>query len=478
MKRKTIIPIILCGGTGSRLWPLSRQSYPKQYLSFDGNDEKSLLQVTQERIKDVKNIQEPILICNEDHRFIVAEQMKAINVKPNSILLEPFGRNTAPAITISSLLALEKDDDPICIVLSSDHEIKDNKKFIEVINNGILHANQNRLVTFGVIPDSPETGYGYIEAENELNPKNIKGEKILRFIEKPNLEKAKKLILNKKFSWNSGIFMFKANVMLSEMERFCPDLVKFSRESLKGDHYDLDFRRLNKEAFERCPNLSIDVAVMEKTNIGTVLPLNAGWSDLGSWNSVWKSNNKDHFGNVIRGKVLSKETKNCLIKSNKRLIVGIGLEDLVVVETSDAILVANKNYDQEIKNIVQELKNKGFSEGQVHQKVFRPWGSYSSVANESRWQVKLIKVKPGASLSLQKHHHRSEHWIIVSGTAKIEIDQKSYTLCENQSTYIPLGSIHRLSNPGKIELSLIEVQSGSYLGEDDIERFEDNYGRS
>jgi len=478
MKSKSIIPIILCGGTGSRLWPLSRESYPKQYLSLDGAESKSLLQKTQERIKGVKNIKPPILICNEDHRFIVAEQMKEIGVNPYSILLEPFGRNTAPAITLASLLALEKEEDPILIVLSSDHQITDTLRFVETINNGLSYAMGNRLVTFGVIPDSPETGFGYIEAENKLDPKNIKGEKILRFIEKPNLEIAKILIQDKRFSWNSGIFMFKASLILEEIEKFHPELISASKEALKGENYDLDFRRLNQKAFEQCPDLSIDVAVMEKTNIGTVLPLNAGWSDLGSWNAVWKSHNKDNSGNVIRGKVLSKDTKNCLLKSDKRLIVGIGLEDLIVIETSDAILVANKNDDQKIKDIVQDLKKKGFSEGQVHQKVFRPWGSYASVANESRWQVKLIKVKPGASLSLQKHQHRSEHWIIVSGTAKIEIDQKTFTLSENQSTYIPLGSIHRLSNPGRIELSLIEVQSGSYLGEDDIERFEDNYGRT
>ena len=478
MKSKSIIPIILCGGTGSRLWPLSRESYPKQYLSLDGAESKSLLQKTQERIKGLKNIKPPILICNEDHRFIVAEQMKEIGINPYSILLEPFGRNTAPAITLASLLALEKEEDPILIVLSSDHQITDTLQFVKTINNGLSYAKENRLVTFGVIPDSPETGFGYIEAENKLDPKNIKGEKILRFIEKPNLERAKILIQDKRFSWNSGIFMFKASLILEEIGKFHPELISSSKKALKGENYDLDFRRLNQQAFEKCPDLSIDVAVMERTNIGTVLPLNAGWSDLGSWHAVWKSHNKDNSGNVIRGKVLSKDTKNCLLKSDKRLIVGIGLEDLIVVETSDAILVANKNDDQKIKDIVQDLKKKGFSEGQVHQKVFRPWGSYASVANESRWQVKLIKVKPGASLSLQKHQHRSEHWIIVSGTAKIEINKKTFTLSENQSTYIPLGSIHRLSNPGKIELSLIEVQSGPYLGEDDIERFEDNYGRA
>ena len=478
MKSKSIIPIILCGGTGSRLWPLSRESYPKQYLSLDGAESKSLLQKTQERIKGVKNIKPPILICNEDHRFIVAEQMKEIGINPYSILLEPFGRNTAPAITLASLLALEKEEDPILIVLSSDHQITDTLQFVKTINNGLSYAKENRLVTFGVIPDSPETGFGYIEAENKLDPKNIKGEKILRFIEKPNLERAKILIQDKRFSWNSGIFMFKASLILEEIGKFHPELISSSKKALEGENYDLDFRRLNQQAFEQCPDLSIDVAVMERTNIGTVLPLNAGWSDLGSWHAVWKSHNKDNSGNVIRGKVLSKDTKNCLLKSDKRLIVGIGLEDLIVVETSDAILVANKNDDQKIKDIVQDLKKKGFSEGQVHQKVFRPWGSYASVANESRWQVKLIKVKPGASLSLQKHQHRSEHWIIVSGTAKIEINKKTFTLSENQSTYIPLGSIHRLSNPGKIELSLIEVQSGPYLGEDDIERFEDNYGRA
>lgn len=477
MKNTNIIPIILCGGSGSRLWPLSRQSYPKQYLSFDTSNNKTLLQNTQERIKGIKNLTPPILICNEEHRFIVAEQMNEISIKPYSIILEPFGRNTAPAISIASVLALEKDVDPILLVLSSDHAIQNSQKFLEVIEKGVFYANKNRLVTFGIIPNAPETGYGYIESENKLNVENIKGERILNFVEKPNLETANTLYKDKRYSWNSGIFMFKASVMLEEINKFYPDLIKFSNNSLRGNNFDLDFRRLDKKAFEEFPNISIDIAVMEKTKIGTVLPLEAGWSDLGSWNSVWKSEKKDSSGNVIKGKVISEENKNCFIKSDKRLIVGSGLEDLVIVETSDAILVANKKNDQKLKNIVQTLKLSGFSEGQIHQKVHRPWGSYTSIENEDRWQVKLIKVKPGASLSLQMHHHRSEHWVIVSGTAKIEVDGNALVLCENQSTYIPIGSKHRLSNPGKIELSLIEIQSGSYLGEDDIERFEDNYGR-
>ena len=477
MENNKILPIILCGGKGSRLWPLSRESFPKQYISFDSIEDLTLLQKTQERLNNIENIEPPICICNEEHRFVVAEQMQSIGIKPQIILLEPFGRNTAPAISIASMLAIEKDIDTTILVLSSDHEIKNKQKFVEVINKGLIYANKNRLVTFGIIPHSPEIGYGYIEAEKELDSETINGEKILKFIEKPNLETAKKLIQDNRFSWNSGMFMFKAKTILSEIEKYCPELIEHSRNSLKNNNFDLDFRRLNKESFKEFPNISIDVAVMEKTNIGTVIPLDAGWSDLGSWSSVWNSGIKDENGNIHSGKVYSKESKNCLFKSDKRLIVGVGLEDLIVVETSDAILVTNKNKDQKLKGIVQELKSKGFSEGQFHQEVFRPWGSYTSIANEERWQVKLIRVKPKESLSLQRHKYRSEHWIVVKGNAKIEVEGEDLTLCENQSTFIPLGSKHRLSNPLKTELILIEIQSGTYLGEDDIERFEDSYGR-
>ncbi len=478
MPSSCLIPVILCGGSGSRLWPLSRESFPKQYLSINSNDEKSLLQKTHERIKTIKNIENPILICNEEHRFIVAEQMRANNVTPYSILLEPLGRNTAPAIAISALKALEKDQNSNILVLSSDHEIKDEEKFLEAINLGLDYCDKEKLVTFGVVPDSPETGFGYIKSKNEYNKKKISGYEIIEFIEKPDLKKAKIFINDKHFTWNSGMFIFKAKTIISEIEKFSPQIIKLCKKSLLKSSYDLDFQRINKEEFEKLPSISIDNAVMEKTNHGIMIPLDAGWSDIGSWKAVWDSANKNDEGNYIEGKVIVSDTNNCFIKSENRLIAGIGLENLVIVETNDAILVTHKNKSQDVKNIVQRLKKLNIPEGQTHRKIYRPWGDYTSIVDSSTWQVKLINVKPGEKLSLQKHHHRSEHWIVVSGTANVEIDEKTFTLSGNQSTYIPLGSKHRLSNPGKINLVLIEVQSGSYLGEDDIIRFDDKYGRS
>ena len=477
MLKSCIIPVILCGGTGSRLWPLSRQSYPKQFLSINSKANKSLLQSTQERIKNINGLKDPILICNEEHRFLVAEQMREINIKPNSILLEPIGRNTAPAIVLAALKAVEIEKDPILLVLSSDHFIGNQSQFIKVINEGIQYAERERLVTFGVIPDSPDTGYGYIKSELPLDGSKVYGSNIESFIEKPDLETAKELIKDKRYTWNSGMFIFKANSILKEIKNHAPIILKYCKDALEESLFDLDFQRLKKEAFKKCPNISIDVAVMEKTNIGTVLPLKAKWTDIGSWDSVWKISNKDINNNFIKGKVLAKDTTNCYLRSEKRLITTIGIKDLIIIETSDAILVAEKSKSQEVKNVVNLLKQQGISEGQEHKKIYRPWGFYESIIDEERWQVKIINVKPGEKLSLQKHHHRSEHWIVVSGTANVEIDGKQTTLHENQSSYIPIGSKHRLSNPGKIMLKLIEVQSGSYLGEDDIQRFEDNYGR-
>ena len=477
MLKSSIIPVILCGGTGSRLWPLSRQSYPKQFLSINSKANKSLLQSTQERIKNINGLKDPILICNEEHRFLVAEQMREINIKPNSILLEPIGRNTAPAIVLAALKAVEMEKDPILLVLSSDHFIGNQSQFIKVINEGIQYAERERLVTFGVIPDSPDTGYGYIKSELPLDGSKVYGSNIESFIEKPDLETAKELIKDKRYTWNSGMFIFKANSILKEIKNHAPIILKYCKEALEESLFDLDFQRLKKEVFKKCPNISIDVAVMEKTNIGTVLPLEAKWTDIGSWDSVWKISNKDINNNFIKGKVLAKDTTNCYLRSEKRLITTIGIKDLIIIETSDAILVAEKSKSQEVKNVVNLLKEHGISEGQEHKKIYRPWGFYESIIDEERWQVKIINVKPGEKLSLQKHHHRSEHWIVVSGTANVEIDGKQTTLHENQSSYIPIGSKHRLSNPGKIMLKLIEVQSGSYLGEDDIQRFEDNYGR-
>ncbi len=473
-----IIPVIMCGGTGSRLWPLSRKSFPKQFLTLN-NKKKSLLQNTQLRLQTLKNLDKPILVCNEEHRFIVAEQMREINIKPFSILLEPFGRNTAPAITIAALKALELGEkiDPIILVLSSDHEIANTENFIETVNMGLDFAKKGRLVTFGVIPKSPHTGYGYIKAEKPFNSKNISGANIIEFTEKPNLELAENFIKDKRFTWNSGIFMFRAKTILNELKNYAPEVLKCCKESLVKSNFDLDFQRLNKETFKRCPNISIDISIMEKSNKGTVLPLDAGWSDIGSWESLWESSEKDENGNVIKGRVINLSSSNSFLNSNNRLLVGIGLKNIIAIETKDAILISEKSESEKVKNIVEVLNKRGFQEGERHLKIYRPWGFYISIAEESTWQVKMIEVKPGGKLSLQMHHHRSEHWVIVKGRAKVEIDHKVEYLSENQSTYIPLGSKHRLSNPGKIPLVIIEIQSGSYVGEDDIVRFEDLYGR-
>ena len=478
MNNNPLIPVILCGGSGSRLWPLSRQSFPKQYLSLDSEDNKTLLQKTQLRMQGIKNIDDPILICNEEHRFIVAEQMKEINIKPMSILLEPFGKNTCPAIAVAAIKALSIADNPNLLIVSSDHDIQNIENFVKSVELGMNFCNKDKLVTFGVIPNTPETGYGYIEAENPLDKENIKGEKIKKFLEKPDLITAKKLIKDNHFAWNSGIFLFNSKVILDEINKYNPTITKFCKESLKQTFIDLDFQRLSKEPFSKCPNISIDVAVMEKTKKGVVLPLDAGWRDIGSWDAVWEASKKTQEGNFVKGNIISENNNDCYLRSENKLLVCMGLKDLIVIDTNDAVLITNKRESQNIKNIVDNLKRKKIKEGILHKKVFRPWGNYESIAEDERWQVKLITVGPGNQLSLQMHHHRAEHWIVVKGTAKVQINDKELILGENQSTFIPLGSKHRLINPGKIPLILIEVQSGAYLGEDDIMRFSDNYGRS
>ena len=417
------------------------------------------------------------MVCNEDHRFLVAEQLREINIIPSSILLEPVGKNTAPAIALSAIKALEIEEDPILLVLSSDHEINNEKRFKEVVELGLDFASNNRLVTFGVVPSKPETGYGYIKAEKPFLPNKIEGQNIEEFIEKPNLLTAKEYLKDMRFTWNSGIFMFKAKTIIEEMNSFCPEVIKLCEECLVNSKSDLDFQRLHQESFIKCPNISIDVAVMEKTNKGTVLPLDAGWSDVGSWEAVWENTTKDKKGNSVIGNIILEDSNNSYLRSENRLIVGIGLSDIVAIETNDAILISKKDKSQKVKEIVALMKNNSMPEGNKHRKVYRPWGCYESIMEDSRWQVKLINVKPSEQLSLQMHHHRSEHWIVVKGTAKVEVNDKVEFLTENQSTYIPLGSRHRLSNPGKIPLLLIEVQSGSYVGEDDIIRFDDKYGR-
>ena len=477
MIKSPIVPIILCGGSGTRLWPLSRESFPKQFLSIDSDDKESLLQKTYSRISKLENLASPIFICNEEHRFIVAEHIRNKNIKDQSIILEPCKRNTAPAITLAALKSLQNGEDGILLVMASDHEINNQKKFLEVVRIGIKYAENNKLVTLGIIPSYPNTGYGYIKSKEPFNLKEIEGVEIEKFLEKPSLIEAKKFIQDKTFSWNSGIFLFKAKTIIEEIEKYAPDILKTCKKSLEKSKFDLDFQRIDKNSFYECPNAPIDVAVMEKTNKGIVVPLDAGWSDIGSWETIWEISKKDKEGNFKLGKVLTEDTKDSYIRSENRLVVGIGLKNLVVVETNDAILIADKKNSQKVKNVVENLKEKNIREGQSHSKVFRPWGYYLSVNEGPRWQVKLIKVNSGEKLSLQMHHHRSEHWIIVSGTAEVEINEKITVLTENESIYIPLGSKHRLSNPGKIPLTLIEVQSGAYVGEDDIVRFSDKYGR-
>ena len=477
MNNNKIIPVILCGGTGSRLWPLSRASFPKQYLEIRPGESFTFLQKTIERIKNSKNIDDPIIICNEEHRFIVAEQIRELNIKPKAILLEPIGRNTAPAITIASLKAIKFCKDSILLVLPADHIIQDEAIFVNVINKALDYVNDGKIVTFGITPNKPETGYGYIESKNELDEKKLNGEKIENFIEKPNKINAEKFISDKKFTWNSGIFFFQAKVYLNEILKFCPEIYEFCQKSLLSNKFDLDFQRIDLEYFSLCKKISIDNAIMEKTNLGIVIALKAGWSDIGNWESMWEVSKKDNSGNVKIGKIISKYVKDSYIRSENKLIAAIGLENLIIIETNDAVLVANKDKSQDVKHIVEILQRNEEPEATIHKTIFRPWGNYTSIAGGLNWQVKKILVKPGESLSLQSHKYRAEHWVVVDGIALVEIEGKENILKQNESIYIPLGSKHRLSNRGKKILILIEIQSGNYLGEDDIIRFDDIYGR-
>ncbi len=472
-----LVPVILCGGTGTRLWPLSRASYPKQYWPLAGTGEDTLLQQTQQRLKGLPGLGAPLLICNEDHRFIVAEQLRQIGVEPQAILLEPIGRNTAPAVAVAALQATAHGEDPLLLVLAADHVIRDAATFRATVAAGMAAAEAGQLVTFGIVPTAPETGYGYIEAAQSLLGANVPVP-IARFVEKPDRATAEQFLATGRFTWNSGMFLFKASAILAELERLAPEVVSACRSSLEHESADLDFLRLEREAFASCPSVALDVAVMERTDRGAVLPLEAGWSDVGSWSALWETADQDSDGNVLRGRVISEGSRNCYLRSEHRLVVGLGVEDLVVVETDDVVLVAHRDQAQEVKAIVGLLEREGAPESKAHRKIYRPWGSYDGVTEGERWQVKRIVVNPGASLSLQMHHHRAEHWIVVQGSALVEKDGRQEMVSENQSTYIPLGCRHRLSNPGKIPVELIEVQSGPYLGEDDIVRFEDRYGRS
>ncbi len=483
MKAK-IIPVVMCGGRGTRLWPLSRTSFPKQFIKLSNTNNYSLLQETIKRISGFDNVDNPIVICNEDHRFIVAEQIKSIGIKPKAILLEPFRKGTSAAITLAALKALElnknykkEEENPLLLILSSDHEINDTDNFKKAINKGVQFAKKGRLVTFGIFPTNPETAYGYIKTKDKISEKSLIATDFIKFIEKPSLEVAKKLLIEKQYLWNSGIFLFKAKDIIHEINKYEPNIYKSCKNSLKNKNIDFDFQRIDTDIFAECPINSIDISVMEKTSLGTVIQMNSDWKDIGSWDQVWENNKKNPEGNAEKGNTLLRKSTNCLFRSESRLLVGLGLENIVCIETSDAILVLNKDYSQNVKDIVSELDNIKKSEGFEHKIIFRPWGNYESIIEKENWKVKKISVKANQSLSLQKHQHRSEHWVIVTGTAKVEIDDNISYLKANESAYIPKNSIHRLTNPNEELLTLIEVQSGDYLGEDDIIRLQDNYGR-
>ncbi|APP75331.1 mannose-1-phosphate guanylyltransferase/mannose-6-phosphate isomerase [Xanthomonas vesicatoria ATCC 35937] len=464
-----VLPIILSGGSGTRLWPLSRESYPKQFLPLVGD--KSMLQATWLRAAPVAG-HAPIVVANEEHRFMAAEQLQQLGVKPSAILLEPKGRNTAPAIAVAALEAMRDGADPLLLVLPSDHVIGDEAAFQAGVKVAAEAAAQGKLVTFGIKPTAPETGYGYIKAGSGTGATAVE-----RFVEKPDLATAQGYLASGEYYWNSGMFLFRASRYLEELRKFHPAIADACQKAWQNGKRDADFTRLDKDAFAASPSDSIDYAVMEKTADAVVVPLDAGWNDVGSWSSLLDVSEQDAQGNAHHGDVIQIDCQNTYAYGS-RLIAMVGLEDVVVVETPDAVLVGHRDRIQEVKDVVSQIKTAGRSEATWHRKVYRPWGAYDSIDMGQRHQVKRITVKPGAVLSLQMHHHRAEHWIVVSGTAEVTRGEEVLLLTENQSTYIPLGVTHRLRNPGKLPLELIEVQSGSYLGEDDIVRFEDTYGRA
>lgn len=469
----SLYPVILSGGSGTRLWPLSRAALPKQLLPLAG--ERTMLQETVLRLNGLENASTPLIVCNNDHRFLIAEQMRDIDIAPLGIFLEPVGRNTAPAAAIAAMHLLKQDADAVMLLLPADHLIRDVPAFHAAINHGMQAVADGNLVTFGIVPDAAETGYGYIQQGAALHTGAAR--RVARFVEKPQLDDAEAFLRSGEYFWNSGMFLFSCRQFLDELHEWSPEILVACEQALAGGQHDLDFCRLDKGAFAACPSDSIDYALMERTRNAAVVPSDIGWNDIGAWSALWEVGSKDDDGNVTRGDVYLDGVGDSLVRAESRMVAAIGVANLIIVETPDAVLVADKSRAQDVKKVVDYLKGHGRSEHEFHTRVFRPWGWYEGIDLGDRFQVKRIMVKPGEKLSLQMHHHRAEHWIVVSGTARVTRDGVEQLLCENESTYIPLGTSHRLENPGRIPLHLIEVQSGSYLGEDDIVRFEDVYRR-
>lgn len=467
-----ILPVIMAGGTGSRLWPMSRELFPKQFLRLNG--EQSMLQDTVTRL-DGLNVSEPLLICNEQHRFLAAEQLRQINQLSNNIILEPVGRNTAPAIALAALSATANGQDPLLLVLAADHVIENKDAFHQAIHLAMPLAEQGKLVTFGIVATGPETGYGYIQRGDSFGESafNVK-----RFVEKPDLPTATEYLASGEYYWNSGMFLFSAKRYLEELGQFRPDILAACQLAMADVKIDSvqDFIRVDLEAFSACPDESVDYAVMEKTTDAVVIPLDAGWNDVGSWSALWEVNERDDNGNALTGDIFTHKTTNCYINTDDTLVAAIGVENLVIVNTKDAVLVIDKSQVQDVKKVVEFLKSNDRREYRVHRESYRPWGRHDKVVDAPRYQINRVTVKPGGKFSLQKHLHRAEHWVVLSGTAEVTLEGKTYLLTENQSTFIPIGSVHMLENPGKIPLELLEISSGSYLGEDDIIRLKDHYG--
>ncbi|MDN2566086.1 mannose-1-phosphate guanylyltransferase/mannose-6-phosphate isomerase [Aquibium sp. A9E412] len=466
-----LVPVVMAGGSGTRLWPVSRKLYPKQFCALTG--ERTMLQETAARLSGL-DAAAPLVVCNEEHRFLAAEQLRQIGQDAAAVILEPVGRNTAPAIALAALHATAGGEDPLLLVLAADHLIVDVAAFQASVAKAVRLAEAGRLVTFGIVPQRAETGYGYVRRGAPLGDD---GHAVDRFEEKPDAATAEAFVASGDYYWNSGMFLFRAGVYLGELERHAPAILAACRAAYAGAAVDMDFVRVAAGPFAAGPSDSIDYAVMEKTGAAAVVPLDAGWSDIGSWDALWEISDKDAAGNVLAGDVLALDARNSLVRADRRLVALVGVEDLVVVETPDAVLVADRARAQDVKKIVETIGDNGRAEHLTHRIVYRPWGHYDSIDLGDRHQVKRITVKPGAKLSVQMHHHRAEHWVVVRGTARVQKGEETVLLGENQSTYIPLGEVHALENPGKIPLELIEVQSGSYLGEDDIVRLEDRYGR-